>query len=75
MEVFLSFKYQEKTMKKVIVLCIPLMLMACSSATVNETVAEIAIEALGDVDISYHPEQCPAVKNNCGVNGQYEEWI
>jgi len=62
-------------MKIMTMLILSLLLMACSSATVNETVAEIAIEALGNVDISYHAEQCPAVKNNCGVNGHYEEWI
>ena len=62
-------------MKIMTMLILSLLLMACSSATVNETVAEIAIEALADVDVSYHPEQCPVVKNNCGVNGHYEEWI
>lgn len=58
-------------MKTMSILMLSLMLMACSSTEV----AEIAIEALGDVDISYNALQCPAVKNNCGVNGHYEEWI
>jgi len=43
------------------------MLAACSSTNVNENIAEIAIEALADVDISYNAAQCPAVKNKCGM--------
>ena len=62
-------------MKIITLILLTLLITACSSATVNETVAEIAIEALADVDISYHAEQCPAVKNNCGLNGHYEEWL
>jgi len=62
-------------MKIISMLILSSILAACSSTEVNETVAEIAIEALGDVDISYHAEQCPMVKNNCGMNGNYEEWI
>ena len=49
-------------------------LVSCSTNTVNETVAEIAIEAIADVDISYNEAQCPRVKNDCGVHGHYEEW-
>jgi len=62
-------------MRILTLLLLSLKLTACSSATVNETVAEIAIEALADVDISYNAEQCPRVKNNCGVNGHYQEWL
>ncbi len=62
-------------MKVIPVLIISLFLIACSSATVSETVAELAIEALADVDISYNAAQCPDVKNNCGANGYYEEWL
>lgn len=62
-------------MNNIFAMVLLLILMACSSTTVNETVAEIAIEALAYVDISYNELQCPSIKNNCGVNGYYEEWI
>jgi len=62
-------------MKIITVLMISLMLAACSSTNVNENIAEIAIEALADVDISYNAAQCPAVKNKCGMNGNDEEWL
>jgi hypothetical protein len=61
-------------MKSILLLIISLIVTGCSSNKVSETVAEIAIEALGNVDISYHAAQCPTVKNNCGLNGHYEEW-
>lgn len=48
-------------MKIISVLLLSLMLLACSSATVNETVAELAIEVLADVDISYIAVQCSAL--------------
>lgn len=56
------------------ILTLLLMLTACSSSDVNEIVAEIAIEAITDADISYHGAQCARVKNDCGINGNYQEW-
>ena len=61
-------------MKLLLILILALTFSACSSKTVNETVAEIAIEAIADVDISYNGAQCSRVKNDCGANGHYEEW-
>lgn len=62
--------------KNSFVLFLSIILLGCSnSATINKTVAEIAIEAIGDVDISYNEAQCPMIKNNCGLHGNYQEWI
>ena len=36
--------------------------------------AEIAIKAIADIDISHSEIQCPRIKNNCSANGNYEEW-
>jgi hypothetical protein len=61
-------------MKIILTLALLLLLTACSSREVSEAVAEIAIEAIADVDISHNALHCPTVKNNCGVNGNYQEW-
>jgi len=40
----------------------------------NRALAEVAVEVLADTQISHQGMQCPTIKNNCGVNGHYEQW-
>ena len=53
-------------------------LSSCSSSTFKEEFTEKTMgavtSAVTGADVSYRENQCPRVKRNCGVNGDYQEW-